>query len=293
MNSLIKKLRSIYIVNRLLAFIIKTLHISMLYAKWPVKGNIKFVIFNRTVKFFSNCDDYLISRYYYSGFDEEIYEIELLDSIIGHSGIFLDIGSYNGLFSIVLGKKYPDLKIYSFEPNPSNFTRTNHNISLNNLDNISVHNMGISNKNGILDFYVPKDLSLTTVSSFNSSFFDNHSNTPSIKKEVRVTSIDSFCNENGIYPQFIKIDVEGHEHEVFRGAQNIISTNKPIILCEIFTKKFDTYDDFQANQPNVYMINEFLTELKYGFYTLEEKALRQIDSLNINNDGRNFLFIPK
>ena len=122
-TSLIKKLRSIYSINRIIAFFIKILRLKILYPKWPLKGNVKLKILNQSVTFYSNCDDYLISNYYYAGFDEEIHEIEVLDSMIKSAGKFFDIGSYNGLFSIVLGKKYPDLSIYSFEPNPANYKK--------------------------------------------------------------------------------------------------------------------------------------------------------------------------
>jgi len=293
MSNLFKKLRSIYHINRIIAFIIKKLKLKSLYPKWPLKGNVKLKILNQSIQFYSNCDDYLISRYYYSGFDEEIHEIEVLDSMIKHSGNFFDIGSYNGLFSVVFAKKYPDLTIYSFEPNPANFSRTNINISLNKLNNIYTYNMGISNKTGLLDFYIPSDMSMTTVSSFNSSFFNNHSNTPSINKKIKVTPIDTFCNEANITPEMIKIDVEGHELEVLVGVQHILEKTKPIVLCEIFTKEFDDIEHFKTHLPNVYFINELFRKFEYNIFILAGTELERVDSLNTNNNGRNFLFIPK
>lgn len=293
MINIFKKLRSIFLFNRLIAFLIKKLNLKPIYPKWPLKGNVKLKISNQSIKFYSNCDDYLISNYYYSGYDEEIQEIEVLTSLIKNFGIFFDIGSYNGLFSVVLGNKFPNLTINSFEPNPANYNRTNFNVSLNKLDNISTYNMGISNKTGMLDFYIPNDLSMTTVSSFDSSFYSNHSNTPSITKSIEVTSLDSFCKENNSYPEFIKIDVEGHEYEVLSGALHILEKHKPLILCEIFTKMYRNTETFRTQLPKVFLINKLFEKYQYNIFVLNESKLQQIHSLNINHDGRNFFFIPQ
>ncbi len=289
----LKKIRSVYSLNRVIALFLKKLKIKALYAKWPLKGIVKFDLLDQKLLFYSDCDDYLISGYYYSGFDEEIHEIECLTSIIKRGNIFFDIGSFNGLFSIVLGMKYPELNVFSFEPNPANFKRTNYNIELNKLDNISTFNMGISNKTGRMDFYLPKDMSMTTVSSFDRAFFYKHSDASSAKTEVEVISIDSFCVNQKIYPQLIKIDVEGHELEVILGAQQTIEKYKPIVLCEIFTKVFDTDIEFQSKLPAVHFINDLFKRLKYGIFVLKGGRLEPVDSLNYDSAGRNFLFIPQ
>ena len=288
----LKKLRSVYFINRLLAFFIKGFKIKSFYAKWPLKGIVEFDIIGQKTLFYSNCDDYLVSRYYYTGFDEEIQEIALLESLMKDAKVFFDIGAFNGLFSIALGKKCPKLQVHCFEPHPANFERTKHNAAINKLDNVCLHHMGISDKAGVLDFYIPQDKSMTTISSFDASFYNRHSGAQPTRHAVATTSLDFFCEEKEIYPQFIKIDVEGHEYEVLNGAKHVIEAHRPTILCEIFTMQFDDDGMFQASLPKVYNLNETVKNLGYDIYMIEGGQLKPVPSLNINNAGRNFLFIP-
>jgi FkbM family methyltransferase len=49
---------------------------------------------------------------------------------------------------------------------------------------------------------------------------------------VQMSSIDDFCNETSVIPDLLKIDVEGFEHEVLLGAQNVLRNHMPIIFLE-------------------------------------------------------------
>ncbi len=289
---MLKKLRSVSFINRIIAWIIKFFNLKQLEPRWPLKGIFKFNILDKSVVFYSNCDDYLISNFYYQGSNEETIELEILKSFINPSDTFFDVGSYNGLFSVVLGKKYPTLNICSFEPNPSNFSRLKHNISLNGLTNINAYNIGISQATGKMDFYVPENLSLTTVSSFNENFFLRHSVNSAIKREVAVNSIDIFCKENNTYPDLIKIDVEGHEYEVITGGFNTLESHRPIILCEVFAKSYESNRRWQEKLPKVFEINELLKKLNYKIFLMQNRQLKEVKSLNVNNPERNFFFIP-
>jgi len=155
-----------------------------------------------------------------------------------------------------------------------------------------VYNLGIGEKSEQLDFYIPNDLSLTTVSSFNLSFFNNHSNNQAKKVEIQTINLDSFCFDNNIYPDFIKIDVEGHEEKVFRGAQKLLQKYRPIILCEVFTRQYESISTFKNELPQVSFINDLLYKLDYEIFIIKNSSLIKLESLNTNNSYRNFLFLP-
>jgi FkbM family methyltransferase len=294
MRERIKKLRNNIFINRFVALLIKVLGIRSVAPQWPLKGFIKINIFSIPVWFYSDCDDHLISRYFYFGFDEEIYELDLLSRYVEKAKVFFDIGSYNGLFSIYYGKRYPNLKVFAFEPNPANFNRITLNLFKNKLHNVNVKNIGISSNEGSLDFYVPSDDSLTTVSSFNRSFLINHSNSTPKAVSVTTRSLQSFCEEEGTFPDVIKIDVEDHEYEVICGAMGIIKKYRPIILCEIFTMSFDTDIEFQQALPRVHFLDDFFRGIKYQIFVTVRNQLVKVDSLNTSiNSGRNFLFMPE
>lgn len=52
--------------------------------------------------------------------------------------------------------------------------------------------------------------------------------------EVETTTVDHFCSARGVTPDLIKIDVEGHELEVLRGATETIQARRPVIVFEFW-----------------------------------------------------------
>jgi hypothetical protein len=57
--------------------------------------------------------------------------------------------------------------------------------------------------------------------------------TESIIYEVKTDTLDNFTKEKNIIPDVIKIDVEGHELSVLKGAENFISKHHPTLIIEI------------------------------------------------------------
>lgn len=291
---MLKYVRSFAIVNRIIALFLKKMGVKKLWSRWPLKGIVKIKIGGNHISFYSNCDDYLVSNLYYNGIDEEVREIEHLFKTLSakSNGTFLDIGSYNGLFALAFSKKFPQSKIIAFEPNPVNYQRILKNIAINKLGNISLHNYGVSNTEQVLDFYIQADHQMTTVSSFDQSFTEHHSVGNLEKIKVDTIPLDSFCHQQQIHPDFIKVDVEGHELNVLRGAENIISKTKPIILCELFTKVYLLESDYKKQTNKIWLIEKLLRKYGYSFFLLGDKFQKQ-PSLNYNNPNRNWLFLPE
>jgi FkbM family methyltransferase len=283
-----------FLINRIVAFFIKIFKLKRLEPKWPLIGVVDLKISGAHLKFHSNCDDYLISNIYYDNESEEITEIELMISKLAlkENLQFMDIGSYNGLFSIAFGKMLPSSHAFAFEPNPANFKRLCKNIDLNGLTNVEAYNIGISDKQGFLEMCLPADGSMTTVSSYDFNFTKNHAKNPLKILRTKVETIDSFCAAHDVIPDFIKIDVENHEHEVILGGMATIKKTRPIIFCEIFTRAFSNKDLFQRNLPKVFETEAFLNGLGYRIYTVSHGGFVELDSLNHDSMGRNFLFLP-
>lgn len=73
--------------------------------------------------------------------------------------------------------------------------------------------------------------------------------------EVQTTTIDTYCEEHNVIPTFIKIDTEGAEWKVLRGAQHILEQHKPDMLVEI--------NSAPLLKEKIW---NFLSELKYHCY---------------------------
>lgn len=290
---MLRKIRSVQFLNRSVARVLKRLGLKEIWARWPLKGNVKITIADSRLVFYSNCDDYLISNMYYQNRSEEVEELDHLLSVYDRKSMitFLDIGSYNGLFSIAIGSRFQYAEIYAFEPNPINYRRLEKNIELNKLENIKPFNIGISDLEGSTDFYIQAGEKMTTVSSYKNSFTLKHTIGEIEKIKVETNTLDNLLDELHLVPDLIKIDVEGHELAVLNGGKRMLREYKPTILCEIFTKKFQSEHEYQEPANEAWLIDQLLKSLGYKVYIYLEKKLISVDTLNYDNPNRNYLLI--
>ncbi|MBU1349520.1 MAG: FkbM family methyltransferase [Patescibacteria group bacterium] len=121
-----------------------------------------------------------------------------------------DIGTNKGEYAARIKKVNPAIRVVCFEPN----NNLNNLIRSNGLTEI--HNFIIGDQNGKAIIYINHEL------PSQSSIHRKPKN--SQKVEVRSVTLDKFCNDNNIKNiSFIKIDTEGHEVAVLKGAQNLIN----------------------------------------------------------------------
>jgi len=134
-------------------------------------------------------------------------------SIVPEGGVVLDVGANVGFYSLLAARKAA--KVIAFEPLPENLSYLRRHIELNRLKEcIQVIPSAASDHDGTgLFSLVPGNRSEGSLSS--------HGTLP-----VRTVRLDSL----GTVPDVIKIDVEGNEHEVLRGAIKTMRTYHPLVL---------------------------------------------------------------
>jgi anaerobic magnesium-protoporphyrin IX monomethyl ester cyclase len=142
----------------------------------------------------------------------------------------LDIGAHHGLYTLLASKKVGSQgQVIAFEPSPRELRRLRWHLLLNRCRNIRVEPYALSSAEGIAELFVClgretgcNSLRLPAVSE-------------SIKKvSVSVTTLDSYLQRKGIDKvDFIKIDVEGAELGVLKRAIGLLTSSKPIIMCEL------------------------------------------------------------
>lgn len=173
--------------------------------------------------------------------EEEI--IELFHPKEGDTVV--DIGAHMGRYTIPSSKSVGSSgKVVAVEAHPYNFKMLQHNLSLNKLTNVSTLNWAVYSKKARLKLYLPdEDLGYT----MHHSLMTNYLTTKYSKEierrfiEVEADTLDNLLKTREINQvNWIKIDVEGAEYEVLKGARETLSTNKSIsILVEVHGK--DTY----------------------------------------------------
>lgn len=158
-----------------------------------------------------------------------VFEREELTAVLGYlvnnklvKGAALDIGANIGNHSLFFSKYYDN--VFSFEPNQRTFQLLKMNASL--VDNVECVNVGLSDR-------ARKAILATNPLNVGAASLVASSNTnQALQQEIELRTLDSFSD---IYSQeigLIKIDVEGHELAVLKGANKFISKNHPIILFE-------------------------------------------------------------
>ena len=170
--------------------------------------------------------------------------------------VIFDIGASVGSFSM-LSKFLDKSKIYAFEPQIKIFELLKSNICLNELNDVFVFNMALSNIAGRAKMSIPTraDFSgLGTLSLKPLRFSDGNI------LDIDCDTLDNFCDRNQIKKiDMIKIDTEGSEYRVLLGGIETIKKFKPSILME-FNHENMSQCGVSSNQ-----ITKLLEELNYKY----------------------------
>jgi FkbM family methyltransferase len=191
----------------------------------------------------------------------EVYSKDLINLVLAelekiNNPILLDIGACTGSFALL--DIITSVKIHSFEPSRA-YIELIENVKLNN-SKTTCYNVAISDYIGKGNFNEVEANSCIALSMLGGI--------PASHKEVttfdiEVNTIDNFCKSNKIIPSVIKIDTEGNELFVLKGAINTIKKHNPIIFAE--------YSQENANQYGygIGEINELFKSLDYNCKVLD------------------------
>lgn len=152
---------------------------------------------------------------------------------------FIDIGAHHGLYSLLASKKVGATgRVISFEPSPREYLRLCEHIQLNSRSNIQTIQSAVSDTEGESDFFVCMGIETGC----------NSLRLPVVQEEVQkisvpVTTIDLFIAKNPLSRiDFMKIDAEGAELSVLKGAAHAINNFRPLILCEVVDTRTAPWD---------------------------------------------------
>ena len=158
------------------------------------------------------------------------HEDDIIERFLPKQGdIVVDIGAHMGRYTIISSKRVgANGKVVAIEANPSNFEMLNRNIKLNQLTNIISLNNAVYSKETKIKLYLPgEELGHTT---YNTVMSDRAKNEDKFV-EVNANTLDYLLQLNEITDvNWVKIDVEGAEFEVLKGASNVLSKSKDIAL---------------------------------------------------------------
>ncbi len=199
-----------------------------------------------------------------------------------------DDGANVGSYSIELSKIFSDLdyNILAFEPSKTTFKTLKSNTE--HIRNIGLYNFGFSASKKRTTLFSDQDNS-GLASLYERDLNDIGIDMTAISEDVQLEVIDEFTTGNNIEKiNFLKIDVEGHELDVLRGALNMISKGGIDII------------QIEFGEPNIdsrHFLKDFYTVLSaYNFYRILKDGLTPLGNYSTTNEiflTVNFIAIHK
>jgi FkbM family methyltransferase len=157
------------------------------------------------------------------------------------SDLFLDIGANRGQSILSIRKYRPDAPIIAFEPNPVIFAELDRRFGA--MAGVSLRNHGLGPAAGSFTLFVPayNGFVYDGVASFSREsamgyfspktlYFYDPGRVSVSEHRCEVVTLDSL----GLAPSFLKIDIEGYEFEMLKGAVETLKRHEPAILIEQF-----------------------------------------------------------
>lgn len=193
-----------------------------------------------------------IELYYFKVWEQHL--LDVIDKYVIEGSVAIDAGANFGSISIPISKKLGDSgKLYSFEMSKIMTERLKRNLQQNKCSNVEVINTALSETVGEEVFFKEPEL------NENINFGDIRINKKNIGSQIKTTTIDSLEIQGKLQDRvsFIKVDCQGYDLKVMRGAKNIIQKYKPIVVFEWESEMSAMFGDTMED------VIKFFSELNY------------------------------
>jgi FkbM family methyltransferase len=222
-------------------------------------------------------NDWIQGQIVRDGGYEKIFIAKVYE-ILPENGIFFDIGSNIGVYSLNLCRKAKE--VYAFEATKATYQLLQETINENFIQNIhlcltAIHNIDKEE----VKIYVGDSLNIGGNSMYSGNCVANI---------VQTITVDTFVKENDISRiDFIKIDIEGNELNALQGAEKSIKKFRPIIMCEI-NPLLNNAAGYTAN--NLYEL--LVHELRYKPKKLQRNKFTKIRKREFASCQQNIFLFP-
>ena len=164
-----------------------------------------------------------------------------LQSILKPYMRVIDVGANIGYYALMEARKVDE--VVAFEPVPANFETLEMNADLNNYSNIHLLNKAVGDREGTIGFTLSKASNWHRVSTSEGDI------------DVSMITLDSVMLDE---IDFLRMDVEGYELNVLKGAEGILKDSKPGMFIEVHNQILNDYG-YTAKE-----FYEFLAQYDYS-----------------------------
>ena len=215
----------------------------------------------------------------------DVQEIKALLQGLAPTDLAIDVGANKGSYLWSLSRAVPLGQVYAFEPQPLFSEYLKKVCPKANLNNVKIEACGVSDTAGMLTLAVPGADPTSPAASFETAVMQRG---PHQTYEVPVVRLDDYFEHESRHIGAIKIDVEGHELAVIRGAMTLIQKNKPVIVCES--------ENQHISNGKVEDVIQFILNLGYEAWFIHQGKLKPIAEFDSSKhqvqDRANFTMHP-
>jgi FkbM family methyltransferase len=195
---------------------------------------------------------------YYLGRSEP-ETFEFVSCFLKPGMVFFDVGAHIGEYTLMAAARVGQSgQVHAFEAQPAMATLLRSNCSANHVRNAIINSCAVSSREGNVEFEICSEPSMSSIVA-GPARVGEHSGTicvPSI-------TLDAYCERLGVWPDLLKIDVEGAEWLVLEGATRMLGRPAPPAL--LYECLDSTYSRF-GSTPG--MVATFLQGLGYEIYEI-------------------------
>lgn len=223
-----------------------------------------------SAKFLLDTKEYQMKQIYC----HDLYEkntVRHLVKLVKPDFTFFDVGSNIGFYALTFARLLPNGSVHCFEPNRLSFSRLQHNVKINKLQNIVLNNVGLADEEKEVEI----NYNLTNTGTA-SAYKKNGGN--ELHERIHLIKLDDYCKKNSINNiDFLKVDIEGGEYAFLKGAQGIIKDSKKLILVlEMMGENFSNAG-YTSEEIFNYIISLGFSAFLPKSYPL---GLRRVDSIS-------------
>jgi FkbM family methyltransferase len=209
-------------------------------------------------------------------------ELWLVPKLVNRSGVAIDIGANEGYWSLQLARYAKH--VHAFEPNPICLAQLRRVLP----NRVTLHAVALSDSSGTKKLrFDPNNTGIGTIETGN-PLTENVGIRQIETKDVTAACLDDFGLSDVV---LIKIDVEGHEEAVLRGAAATLDRNRPTVICEI---------EERHNAGGLARIRAQFEGRGYWECALDGGCLRPLMNIEAEDGGKlglaggvnNFVFVP-
>ena len=241
------------------------------HIKIPLSQKILYYIISQTLPYpeFIRFDDYKINLLsqgkvsreltYHRVFEKE--QTELIKTLVKKGDIILDIGANIGYFTLIFSKLSGTTgKVFSFEPETTNFNVLRKNVEENNFKNIIIEKLAVSNQSGRKKLYLSEGPG-------GHRLFESNYCTKDFTF-VDVITLDDYFENKSIIEKItlVKIDVEGAELSVLNGMKSILKQNKNLKILLEYYEPFIKESGYSPKE-----LFDFLDNTGFFIYSINKK----------------------